>query len=90
VAAFGFFGVCIIGPTSSEEFVELIVRPDPRPGDRAARALADRPVLCPYADGPQIIEAVEFFETKRGMCGIFDEKAVSFASRAAARTAGSS
>lgn len=52
------------------------------------RALSDGAVLRPDSDGPEMIVAREFLETKRGMRRIFHEGAISRAD--AARTVGSS
>ena len=64
----------------SKKFVELIVRPDPRPGNRATAAFTDCAILCGDPNRPNAVVASQLLESKRWMLWVLFEKPIRSAS----------
>jgi hypothetical protein len=62
---------------STKEFVKLVVCAYPNPYNCVAVSLADGAVLLVDADGPDVVVAAEFLESKRRMAGVIGESRIS-------------
>ena len=59
--------------SSTEEFIELIVRTDPNPDDCVAGPLSNGAILFIDANRPNVVITTKLLESKRRMIGILRE-----------------